>query len=503
MNASQQLLLDRLMAFEFDEPDVELRFAQRLARENGWILSFTERVIGEYKRFLFLAIEAGHVASPSEQVDQCWHMHLTYTRSYWNELCGKLLGQPLHHGPTKGGAAEQAKFIELYNQTLASYRRLFGEAPPADIWPSAEQRFGEDLHHVTVNTRRCWIIPKPRLPRWSFASQPAMFALGLVGLPLAAVPNPLDWRGPDFLAAYVPLAVIAAMAALIVRVVLAPRSETIETETLGPLDPYELACLAGRPGRAVQAAFAAMVQAKTLRIVTEETKTLGLVPRTTTTIQQGEPLQDDAPRLELALFNAAVVPARNLAPLTQAGLPVAQEMEKGLRERGLLASGPPAGHCVLASLIMALPLLLGVAKIAVGLSRGRPVDYLIVLCVLTAAAALAFLLIRPRLSVTGRAALESTRAKHASTTQLARSAAATLSPTELATSIGLLGVGMLAYGPLAEVHTLLRRPGAGGPSSSSSSSGCSGGGCGGGGCGGGGCGGGGCGGGGCGGCGGG
>lgn len=153
MNASQQLLFDRIMGLEIDEPGAELTFARRLARENGWRMCYAERVIVEYKKFLFLASAAGHVVSPSEQVDQAWHMHLTYTRSYWSELCGAVLGQPLHHSPTKGGSGEQNKFIDLYNQTLSSYRRLFGGVPPTDIWPAAEQRFGDDLQHVRVNTR--------------------------------------------------------------------------------------------------------------------------------------------------------------------------------------------------------------------------------------------------------------------------------------------------------------------------------------------------------------
>src|SRR6185436_1938663 len=95
MATSAQSLLERLNSFQIDEPGVELTFAQRLARENGWSVAYAERVISEYKKFLFLAVTAGHVVFPSEHVDQVWHMHLTYTRSYWNELCPKVLGQPL------------------------------------------------------------------------------------------------------------------------------------------------------------------------------------------------------------------------------------------------------------------------------------------------------------------------------------------------------------------------------------------------------------------------
>src|SRR5262245_11583978 len=85
----------------------ELSFAARLARENGWNAVFTERVITEYKRFCFLAATAGHEVTPSDAVDQAWHLHLTYTRDYWQRFCPDVLGGPLHHGPTSGGDNEQ------------------------------------------------------------------------------------------------------------------------------------------------------------------------------------------------------------------------------------------------------------------------------------------------------------------------------------------------------------------------------------------------------------
>ena len=68
--------------FEFDTPGVELPFSARLARDNGWSSDFAHRVIEEYRRFLYLSAVAGHTVSPSDEVDQVWHLHLTYTSSY-------------------------------------------------------------------------------------------------------------------------------------------------------------------------------------------------------------------------------------------------------------------------------------------------------------------------------------------------------------------------------------------------------------------------------------
>ena len=124
-------------------------------------MSFTARVISEYRRFLYLAIVAGHQVSPSDDVDQAWHLHLLYTESYWNRLCRDVLGVPLHHHPTTGGPSERAKFDAWYRQTLDSYRRVFYEDPPADIWPNADSRAGGTDRYQRVNTTRSWIVRKP------------------------------------------------------------------------------------------------------------------------------------------------------------------------------------------------------------------------------------------------------------------------------------------------------------------------------------------------------
>jgi len=67
MNESQQGLYERISQFSFDEGDVELSFARRLARENGWAADYAGRAIEEYRRFIFLAVVAGHPVTPSDQ----------------------------------------------------------------------------------------------------------------------------------------------------------------------------------------------------------------------------------------------------------------------------------------------------------------------------------------------------------------------------------------------------------------------------------------------------
>ena len=126
---------------------------------------FTQRVIGGYRRFLYLAMVAGNPVTPSDEVDQVWHLHLCYTDSYWRELCGETLGRPLHHGPTKGGKKEGEKFANWYEKTLASYLTEFGKRAPVDVWPAAERRFGAAVHFQRINARENLIIPIAALRR--------------------------------------------------------------------------------------------------------------------------------------------------------------------------------------------------------------------------------------------------------------------------------------------------------------------------------------------------
>jgi len=167
-------LWERLRDFDFDgggAPAAAERpvfpFTARLARENGWRPAHAARVVDEYRRFLFLAMASGHVVTPSDAVDQAWHLHLVYTRSYWDALCRDVLGRPLHHEPTRGGFAEAQRHAAQYRATLASYRRLFGEEPPADIWPPPEGPPAADPRWRRVATARTWIVP--RRPVLTFA----------------------------------------------------------------------------------------------------------------------------------------------------------------------------------------------------------------------------------------------------------------------------------------------------------------------------------------------
>jgi len=159
MTAVEKILWNRIENFKMDDPQSAFSFSSRLARENGWSNQYTQRVIGEYKKFIFLCWITNTGVTPSDAVDQAWHLHLTYTRSYWIELCRDTLDKEIHHNPTKGGKKEAGKFDDFYTSTFQLYREKFETEPPKDIWPDNNTRFS-DINFQRVNLEKYWLIRK-------------------------------------------------------------------------------------------------------------------------------------------------------------------------------------------------------------------------------------------------------------------------------------------------------------------------------------------------------
>lgn len=184
MNAAQRERWAKIEAFAFDRPGATATFEQRVMREAGWTRGHAQRAIVEYRRFLLLAAEAGHPVSPSPAVDVVWHAHLLYTRSYWDDLCPNVLGRPFHHEPASGSADDAAKLTDWYAKTLASYARIFGQPPPADLWPAKPDH--RPMLHVdptrnVVLPRGLWLIVRALLTLSAVAAIAGIVAVAFTG----------------------------------------------------------------------------------------------------------------------------------------------------------------------------------------------------------------------------------------------------------------------------------------------------------------------------------
>ncbi|MCW3160672.1 glycine-rich domain-containing protein [Chryseobacterium oryctis] len=132
-------LWNRIQSFSIDDTNSDFPFSKKLAKEENWSSGFTQKAIDEYKKFVYLCCILPNGASPSEIVDKVWHMHLIYTQNYWEKFCPIILQQKLHHNPSKGGSEEKLKHINWFEDTLQSYREIFGQEPPEEIWKKKEK----------------------------------------------------------------------------------------------------------------------------------------------------------------------------------------------------------------------------------------------------------------------------------------------------------------------------------------------------------------------------
>lgn len=128
-------LWSAIQQFPLNDPNAEISFSHKLSAKQNWSPSYTEQVIEEYRKFLFLCCISPNGASPSQAVDEAWHLHLTYTKSYWIDLCKNTLNKDIHHHPSRGGDEEDHKHSAWYAETLELYQSVFESPPPVEIWP--------------------------------------------------------------------------------------------------------------------------------------------------------------------------------------------------------------------------------------------------------------------------------------------------------------------------------------------------------------------------------
>lgn len=194
---SQQELWENIQNFNFDDQNSSYPFSRKLATENNWSFSFTQQAIAEYRKFIFLCCISPTGASPSETVDKVWHLHLTYTKNYWEDFCQNTLQQDIHHHPSRGGPTEKTKHDNWYRETRQHYEATFKNPPPSLIWPSphaAEEIINEDIYDAIFFKR-------------------VVLAFGITVFLFACAVNLYRTSGPDFLLCYA-LICVAALAAI-------------------------------------------------------------------------------------------------------------------------------------------------------------------------------------------------------------------------------------------------------------------------------------------------
>lgn len=455
MSATNSGLYQQLLEYSIDGPQaVAFPFAQRLAEENRWDRVYAERVLLEYKKFIYMAVSGNGIVTPSPAVDQAWHLHLAYTKSYWKEMCGELLGQPLHHHPTTGGSSEHQKHRQQYEATLQTYQKLFGTVPPADIWPPVDIRFSAKADGVWVIPDDVLIIPRRRL--YAVGQVVVLAMLLLLPLGCAGDWNPFHLQTSQYFLFYLPAIVLSLIWAWYYRCVAGGGYDVDEST----LSWNKIAYLSGKE-RLTTAAIARLVE--TDRIQIDPLNTQQLI----TVIDKPKPT--DA--VEKAVYRSMPLQRNDQAALqalnksTEAAM---AEAVQEMRDEGLLNSPAQAWQVALISILPLLccVLLLGLPRIITGLDRGKPVDFIIMFTIAAAVAVVILLVKRPVLTPRGRAVLQKLKQRHQGASKAIPTANPASSNDGLAMSVALFGTAALAGTTWASLHSWYPKP------VSSSSSGC-------------------------------
>lgn len=462
----ERALWRRIEAHRFERDDQPLDFTQRLARDRGWSLDFARGAVAEYRRFCFLAIVSATPVTPSEEVDEVWHQHLVYSHDYWEIWCGTVLGRPLHHDPTAGGPAEQARYRAQYAETLARYEAYFGPPDPL-FWPGTQQRFRGRPRYRIVDEDRVMLLPRPRFPAWFGRVVATLALVPAAPRPAQALPlNPLDWTAGPFLTLYVVLGLATCLFAW------ARRRRPMAVATSGTPDDLgllDLAMLGGGRERAADTVIVGWLKHGAARIensrgflgVSEQK--IAVDDRTATLPRDWEPMRGAFQGLHTRASLVSDLKSR------------LGGIEASLARRGLMPDAAALRSLNGETLITFLPILtLSVAKLFVGLARDKPVGIL-VFCLIALVFVAAVMIFKPPLRTgQGEAALARYRARYRRATDSPRD-------HELLFAFALVGSPVLTGTALADYGRMMQSSGGsdGGSSGDGGGSGCGGGGCGG------------------------
>lgn len=301
--------------------------------------------------------------------------------------------------------------------------------------------------------------------------------------------NPFDLAGPDFLLLYLVVMAVGFVLAVALRAWLRSPHDALPAGLVRP-NAYEIAYLSGGARLTLDTAIAMLVARG---VLTVDVNNRRLVPAPDQT--PGTDL------IERGVYDA-VIRYRSLSVdyLHSLPPPEVEQPASRLEAQGLILTDYKARLVrMIPALVFVMIAIFGFLKIAIGISRDRPVGFLVVLTLLAVLVAVLFYRKQSLRTRRGDKFLASLKRENAPLQTTARTHPRSLAGHDLAMAIGLYGLTTVAFSSsLIDLNTIYRpqhnTSGSSASSDASSGSSCGGGsssscGGGGGGCGGGGCGG--------------
>lgn len=270
---------------------------------------------------------------------------------------------------------------------------------------------------------------------------------------LLADGNPLDARGPEFLALFLVLLMAAIVVGILFRRMVRGSASAASSADLD-LHPYEVAYLVGGAGRTADTVLARLAHEEVIR------------PTGQAIVLQGKSLSEDAHLLERAALGEQ--PAGEGQALEQAGTRVAAAtgtLHGKLTDSNLILSSSARllARLVPAGLLLAL-LVFGILKVQVGVERKKPVTFLVLLCIGTGIGVVIWLLKSLHRTRKGDAVVAELSRDKAALRETARVQSQTLNGHDLSLAVALFGTALFTTGTVANLHTSLKAAKQGGDS---------------------------------------
>lgn len=290
---------------------------------------------------------------------------------------------------------------------------------------------------------------------------------------MLAFTSPFDLNGTDFLKLYWGLAGFAVVAGMLIR-------RYFSADERAPADdseptPYEVACLAGPPERAVHAAIAQLCQDGFVSVDASNGDVTFVAP--------GEVA--GRPPIEQAVLRAVAGNSKvTIKTVEAACAPALADLQAALRAKGLLLRPDNARlGWMIPSILFAVVQIFALIRFFVGLSRGKPVLFLVFSWLFVGFIGATLFTKKLYRTKRGDRLLAAMKVQYEALKKQAEATGETggLSPVfgslALPLAIGVLGYSVLAGTPADGMYQRTRSTGGdGGSSSSDSSSGDSGGG---------------------------
>ena len=128
-------------------------FMDLVQKQMGMSSEMSARVIEEYRKFLFLAMRAGHQVIPPGAINDVWMLHMQNAQNYWENLGKMIAERPVASGID---AKSFAGMGDAWAATLKSYEAIFGTKPPMDIWGQSAAQQANPWEQMTKNFRKMW-----------------------------------------------------------------------------------------------------------------------------------------------------------------------------------------------------------------------------------------------------------------------------------------------------------------------------------------------------------